>query len=98
MESWLEALLGKNFAQHMYMCVDGRYPCRLRAGGIVLGLNVSLFLHLTGRITGLSGIFSGLTVGEKTEFRWKVNWTGGMILGACTSLTFLDYFLCMNVG
>lgn len=50
-------------------------------GGCMLGLSSSLFLLLTGQITGLSGIAEGL-VSSKGE-----DWHGSYVLGLCLSGT-----------
>lgn len=48
-------------------------------GGAILGLSVALFVSLTGRISGISGIFEGIVCQEKTTFCWKAVYLAGLM-------------------
>ena len=50
-------------------------------GGVVIGLAVSLMLLFNGRVTGISGIVSGLLKPEKNETGWKLSFIVGLIFG-----------------
>ena len=50
-------------------------------GGLLIGLAVSLMLLFNGRVTGISGIVSGLIKPEKNETGWKLSFVLGLILG-----------------
>ena len=50
-------------------------------GGLLIGLAVSLMLLFNGRVTGISGIVSGLIKPEKNETSWKLSFVLGLILG-----------------
>ena len=51
-------------------------------GGVMIGLAVSLMLLFNGRVTGISGILSGLLKPEKNETSWKLSFIIGLIFGA----------------
>ncbi|MGE4131788.1 MAG: YeeE/YedE family protein [Bdellovibrionales bacterium] len=51
------------------------------SGGVLIGISVSLFLGLTGRVTGISGILSGLIFGPRAEAGWRVSFLFGLVFG-----------------
>lgn len=53
-------------------------------GASILSLSTSAYLVLSGRITGLSGIFGGLLELKKDEFTWKATYAVGMSLTLLT--------------
>ena len=48
-------------------------------GGSILGTSSALLVALTGRITGVSGIFEGLLTLDKQTFKWKASYISGVI-------------------
>lgn len=50
-------------------------------GGILIGLAVSIMLLFNGRVTGISGIISGLLKPQKNDMGWRLSFLGGLILG-----------------
>jgi uncharacterized membrane protein YedE/YeeE len=49
-------------------------------GGALIGLSASMMLLLKGRVTGISGIFSG-AFSFKSENYWKVFFIIGLVIG-----------------
>lgn len=50
-------------------------------GGVLIGLAVSLMLLLNGRVTGISGIISGLLTPAKGDIAWRIYFVLGLIGG-----------------
>lgn len=50
-------------------------------GGAIIGLGASLFLLLTGRVTGISGIAAGLLKRNDPERIWRLMFIIGLIVG-----------------
>ena len=50
-------------------------------GGILIGISVSLMLFWNGRVTGISGIVSGLIFPVKGETLWRVFFIFGLLFG-----------------
>ena len=46
-------------------------------GGVILGLAAALYVHLHGRILGISGIISGLLMPKSGDVTWRL----GMVFG-----------------
>ncbi len=42
-------------------------------GGAIIGIAVSLMLYLNWRVTGVSGIISGVLSQTKDELGWRLN-------------------------
>ncbi|KAJ8903819.1 hypothetical protein NDN08_000352 [Rhodosorus marinus] len=51
-------------------------------GGGLMAVATSSFLALTGRLIGLSGIFSGVSKPSVSGFSWKASFTSGLLLGS----------------
>ncbi|MCB1648568.1 MAG: YeeE/YedE family protein [Pseudomonadales bacterium] len=52
-------------------------------GGSLIGISSLLMLLLLGRITGISGILTGIITWNKTDgLPWRAAFIGGLILGA----------------
>lgn len=49
-------------------------------GGALLGLSATLLMLFTGKVAGISGIFSGLFNNNKSEFLWRLIFIAGMAL------------------
>lgn len=54
-------------------------PLSALAGGAIIGLAVSFFLLLTGRVAGISGIVGGLFSPKPGDFAWRVAFTVGLL-------------------
>lgn len=50
-------------------------------GGVLIGFAVSIMLVFNGRVTGVSGIFSGVLFPEKQSNLWRVFFVAGLIVG-----------------
>ena len=55
-------------------------PITAIAGGLLIGLAAALFLLLTGRIAGISGIFAGLLNIRSEDKAWRIAFIAGLIL------------------
>ena len=50
-------------------------------GGLIIGFSVTIMLLFNGRVTGISGIISGILSPVKNDYQWRVYFIGGLILG-----------------
>jgi uncharacterized membrane protein YedE/YeeE len=50
-------------------------------GGAIIGLAVSLMLVFNGRVTGISGIVSGLLKPQRNDVFWRVAFLAGLLSG-----------------
>ena len=50
-------------------------------GGALLGLSASLLLLVSGRIAGVSGVFSGLLSPRRDDVLWRALFVAGLVLG-----------------
>ncbi len=57
-------------------------------GGGIIGIAVSLFLLLNGRVAGISGIVNGLVGSEKNERGWRLSFVLGLLFGGLFMLWF----------
>ena len=48
-------------------------------GGALIGLATALFMLLTGRIAGISGIFGGLLARDTRDASWRIAFIAGLI-------------------
>jgi uncharacterized membrane protein YedE/YeeE len=53
-------------------------------GGVLIGVSVSLMLYWNGRVTGISGILSGILTPMKGDTAWRVLFVAGLVLGGFT--------------
>jgi uncharacterized membrane protein YedE/YeeE len=51
------------------------------AGGVIIGISVSMMLILNGRVTGISGIVNGVLSPEKGDTLWRVLFIAGLFVG-----------------
>ncbi|HEX4924947.1 MAG TPA: YeeE/YedE thiosulfate transporter family protein [Bdellovibrionales bacterium] len=51
-------------------------------GGSLIGVAASLMLIANGRVTGISGIYSGLLGFNRADFSWRLAFVVGLISGA----------------
>ncbi len=57
-------------------------PYSALAGGILIGLSVTIMLLFNGRITGISGMISELLSPKPDEWLWRLAFLIGLIIGA----------------
>lgn len=50
-------------------------------GGVLIGIAVSLMMLFNGRVTGISGILSGIIKPQKNEFGWRLSFLLGLFAG-----------------
>ena len=56
-------------------------PLTSAAGGMLIGLAALLLMLFNGRIAGLSGIVGGLLPPWTGDWRWRIAFVGGALLG-----------------
>ena len=54
-------------------------PWASLAGGLLIGLSAALFVLLSGRIAGISGILGGLLAWPKGDVLWRVAFLLGLV-------------------
>jgi uncharacterized membrane protein YedE/YeeE len=62
------------------------------AGGVLIGISVTLLLLFNGRIAGVSGIMNGVFHAPKNDIAWRLLFLAGLILGAVIFQLFLPNF------
>lgn len=67
------------------MNLDVFTPWSALAGGALIGIAVSLFLLLTGRVTGISGIVGGLLTPRPGDVLWRALFVAGLVTGGVTA-------------
>lgn len=55
-------------------------PATALAGGVLIGVAVALFVLLTGRIAGISGVLGGLLQPVRGDVAWRVAFVAGLVL------------------
>ena len=60
------------------------------AGGVLIGLGSVLALLATGRIPGVSGVFSRALQGQAGDGAWRWLFLGGLPLGAALTFALVD--------
>ncbi len=50
-------------------------------GGLIIGGSASLLLYLNGQVAGISGISNGTLNSIQNEFKWRIFFISGLILG-----------------
>src|SRR6202049_1488791 len=59
-------------------------PLSAAIGGALIGLAAALLMLLTGRVAGMSGIFSGCLATGNRDKRWRLGFLAGLILAPLT--------------
>src|SRR6476469_7268874 len=54
-------------------------PSTALAGGVLIGIAVGLFVLLTGRIAGISGVLGGLLRPARGDIGWRVAFLAGLV-------------------
>ena len=55
-------------------------PVSAMIGGLLIGGSAALFLILTGRVAGISGIVGGLLRPTRSDFGWRLAFLAGLLL------------------
>lgn len=55
-------------------------------GGAMIGLAASVLLFFSGRVLGISGIFSGLVAPKSGDIGWRLAFLAGLIFGGLVLL------------
>ena len=63
-------------------------PWSALAGGTLIGISVTLFILLNGRIAGITGIIGGLFNPAKGDATWRIAFTLGLIIAPTVWLLF----------
>lgn len=50
-------------------------------GGAIIGIAASLMMLFNGRVTGISGIVSGIVQPKKSDLLWRVFFIAGLLIG-----------------
>ena len=50
-------------------------------GGALIGVAVSVMLLFNGRVTGISGIVSGILTPAKGDTAWRISFVAGLVVG-----------------
>ncbi len=64
------------------------------AGGALIGLSTALFLLLTGRIAGISGVLGGLLSPRAGDMGWRAAFVGGLLLAGAGAARVAPPALC----
>jgi len=59
-------------------------------GGGLIGLSATILLLVSGRVTGISGIFFGVLKPVKNDFHWRLMFVLGLLFGGFIASFFLD--------
>ena len=60
--------------------MDNFTPVPALIGGLLIGTSASLFLILSGRIAGISGILGGLLHPANSDTRWRLAFLAGLFI------------------
>lgn len=55
-------------------------PVSALVGGLLIGTSAAMFLVLSGRIAGISGILGGLLAPSRRDAGWRVAFLAGLVL------------------
>jgi uncharacterized protein len=64
---------------HMNIAWEQFTPWSALAGGLLIGLAAALFVLLSGRIAGISGILGGLLWPHRHDIAWRVAFVGALV-------------------
>lgn len=59
-------------------------------GGGLIGLSATIHLLVSGRVTGVSGIYHGIFTSQGVQRLWRLKFVLGLLLGAGMGLGFVD--------
>ncbi len=55
-------------------------------GGVLIGFAVSIMMLFNGRVTGISGILSGLVRPVRFDIDWRISFVSGLLIGGIALL------------
>jgi uncharacterized membrane protein YedE/YeeE len=61
-------------------------PLSAAIGGALIGLSAALLMLLTGRVAGISGIFSGCIAPVVSDKGWRLAFVAGLLLAPITAM------------
>ena len=64
-------------------------PGSALVGGVLVGLAAALFVLLSGRIAGISGVLGGLLIPARKDIAWRVAFILGLVVAPLLTLVFL---------
>lgn len=73
-------------------------PVASTLGGVLIGLSASMMLLLHGRITGISGIFSGLLERRAGDLLWRALFVLGLVAGGVGFAVFAPEVVADGLG
>ena len=65
-------------------------PIPALLGGVILGLAAALYIHLHGRLVGVSGIVGGLTKPQAGDWAWRLSFVVGLLSSPLLGGLFFD--------
>lgn len=65
-------------------------PIPALLGGVILGLAAALYIHLHGRLLGVSGIVGGLTKPQAGDWVWRLSFVVGLLSSPLLGGLFFD--------
>ena len=68
--------------------MDNFTPVSAIVGGALIGTSAALFLVLTGRVAGISGILGGLIYSAPNERSWRLAFLAGMFVAPLIYVAF----------
>lgn len=72
-----------------YYAMENFTPYLSLAGGVLIGISVSILMYLNGRIAGISGIVAGVfTAPSFEEKAWRLAFVIGLVLGGAVYMHF----------
>jgi len=71
-----------------YQAMQNFTPVSSTLGGVLIGLSATAMLMLNGRITGISGILSGILRPLPGETSWRALFLAGLLLGGALAAGF----------
>jgi len=57
-------------------------------GGALIGGAAAILLLINGRVSGISGIFSGVLSPKRGDFAWRLVFVAGLIIGGALGFVF----------
>ena len=73
-------------------------PLSATAGGVLIGISVTLLLLFNGRIGGVSGIMNGALFAPKGDRIWRLTFLAGLVLGAFIFHLLAPHFTVLRQG
>jgi len=65
-------------------------------GGVFIGIAVSIMLIFNGRVTGISGIISGVLKPLKGDVSWRISFILGLLAGGLVLRIYFPHFFVLK--